>query len=336
MIQGRYIQSDGKNTVNFRNAENHDIIHVLHSNIHRATKQVKDIAPYFSGPSVLKTCRNIFVFLKEKIRYKADGYNQDIRLPGRFLASATGDCKSYSLFTASVLSQLGIPYVIRYASYTSDPTPSHVYVVATPRNSLPIVIDAVYGKFNQEKPYTFKQDYTMNVRTLSGIGNAQDPNPFIGNIVKTGALAAPRGAYLLLVKFNVFGFASYLGKVLDKDPVGLKKRWNNLGGNFTELKNAIASGRNRPAIFNKNARINGIGIGAEPVTTGVTLASAAAIIAQLADVLAAGKKLFGNIPLPGQGGNQQPPLPPPPAPAANTTTPLLIGMAALAAILIFK
>ncbi len=340
MISARHIASDGKTFVNFRNAENADIITVLHSNIDRATRQVREVAESFRGMSDLATCRNIFNFLKENIRYQADGYNQDIRLPGRFVATATGDCKSYSLFTAAILSNLGIPYCIRYASYTADPTPQHVYIVATPINAKPIIIDAVYGKFNQEKKYTYKQDYTMNVRTLSGIGAAQNPNPFIGSLFKTGALAAPRGAYLLLVKFNVFGFATYLNKVLEKDPNGLKARWNKLGGNFTEFKNAILSGKNRKPIFNKNARIGGYGIGTgEPVTTGVTLASAAAIIAQLADILAAGKKLFGNLPLPGEEkpGTPAPAQPPQPAPSSGFGVSLpMIGLLALGAFVLLR
>jgi len=336
MISARHIASDGKTFVNFRNAENADIITVLHSNIDRATRQVREVAESFRGMSDLATCRNIFNFLKENIRYQADGYNQDIRLPGRFVATATGDCKSYSLFTAAILSNLGIPYCIRYASYTADPTPQHVYIVATPINAKPIIIDAVYGKFNQEKKYTYKQDYTMNVRTLSGIGAAQNPNPFIGSIFKTGALAAPRGAFLLLLKLNVFGYASYLSKVLEKDPNGLKDKWNKLGGNFTELKNAINDGKGKAGIFNKEARINGIGIGSF-ATVGATLAAAAAIIAQMQGVLDSGKKLFGSLPLPGSA-------PKPPAPGPSTQQPpakkefnvLPIALAAVGALLLLK
>ena len=346
------IATDGKIVTNYKNGSNSDIITVLHSTIQRATDQVKQIAPTFKGRNDLETSRNIFNFLKENISYSADQNSQDIKLPGRFVGEGVGDCKSYSLFTVAVLNALNIPAALKYVSY--DPhnsTPQHVYVVANPDTN-PIIIDAVnHLPFNQEKPYKHQQLYKMRIRTISGT-HSQPMNGWFSDLVdktksvgqevidktKTVAFAPARGAYLLLLNINAFGFSSYLSKVLDKSPEKLKEKWNNLGGNFTELKNAINNGRNKKAIFNKNATISGAGIG-EAATVATSIAAATAIIAAIAPLLAEGKKLFGTL-LPGDPEapttNTTTNNPPPPAPKPDNKNNLLLLAAAGLAFFAFK
>lgn len=174
--------------LNYPDGGNSDIIQVLHKNITRAVSQTRDIAKKFKGATDLDTSRNIWNFLKKEIRYKKDRYGrQDIKLPSRFVSDGSGDCKSYSLFTAGILYNLGIPFSIRYTSYSADPTPQHVYVVLDSG----IIIDGVWTRFNDQKPYTFKKDFTMKIQTLAGIGclncrsNAlAGPTVMIGDIGK--------------------------------------------------------------------------------------------------------------------------------------------------------
>jgi hypothetical protein len=345
-ISNLAIATDGKIVTNYSNGSNSDIITVLHSNIQRATDQVKEIAPSFKGRNDLETCRNIFDFLKNNITYSADQNSQDIKLPGRFVGVGVGDCKSYSLFTVAILNALNIPAALKYVSYDiANSTPQHVYVVANP-DTKPIVIDAVnHLPFNNEKPYKHQQIYKMRIRTISGTPR-QPVNGWVDDLAnkfknagqevidkaKTVAFAPARGAYLLLLNINAFGFSSYLSKLLDKNPEKLKEKWNSLGGNFTELKNAINNGRNKKAIFNKNATISGAGIG-EAATIATSIAAATAIIAAIAPLLAEGKKLFGTL-LPGDPeapttnpANYVPPKPP--ATAKNNNL-LLVSAAALA------
>lgn len=176
------------NTINYPNGGNGDIINVLHANIARAVSQTRDIAKHFKGATDLDTSRNIWNFLKKEIKYKKDRYGQqDIKLPSRFVSDGSGDCKSYSLFTAGVLTNLNIPFKIRYTSYSADPTPQHVYIVLDSG----IIIDGVWTKFNDQKPYTFKKDYTMKIQTLAGVGclncsgsNISGPTVMIGDIGK--------------------------------------------------------------------------------------------------------------------------------------------------------
>ena len=181
--------ADGKTTLNSRDVINSDIIKQLHINSKRAREITAKAAPLFKGDNLETTCKNIWEFLKREIRYSKDGINQNIKLPNRFLLDGAGDCKSYALFTQSVLSNLGVKNAYRYASYSSvDPTPQHVYNVAlnneiSGNKKTPgvIVIDGVWNKFNTQKKFTFKKDF-MPIQTLSGTGDE------IGKISLKGAI----------------------------------------------------------------------------------------------------------------------------------------------------
>lgn len=117
---------------------------------------------------------------------------------------------------------------------------------------------------------------------------------FFGDIwhgIKAGALAAPRNAYLALVALNVFGLATKLAKAIYKpdgitiDWIGYKKvadKWTSLGGKRENLRNAVDSGKKKKALL---GTVNTIG---EPATgTAAIIATASAIIAALAPLIAA-------------------------------------------------
>lgn len=181
--------ADGKTTLNSKDVINSDIIKQLHINSARAREITAKAAPLFKGASIEQTCKNIWDFLKREIKYSKDGINQNIKLPNRFILDGSGDCKSYSLFTQSILSNLGIKNAYRYTSYSSvDPTPQHVYNIAlnnpisgNTKTDKVIVIDGVWNKFNYQKKFTFKKDF-MPINTLSGTGDE------IGKISLKGAV----------------------------------------------------------------------------------------------------------------------------------------------------
>ena len=202
-------------------------------------------------------------------------------MPSALLKKKVGDCKSYSLFTASVLENLGIPYTIVYTSYNANPIPQHVYIITQKG----CIIDAVYGKFNQEKPPTFKYKKNMNVRYMAGIsGNCgcggdcgcnngiagkqerqakraekkevrQEKREVrkekvkqtlkkVGQGAKTIGLAPARAMFMTLISLNVDGFASKLAKT---STTNLLNAWLKLGGDRTKLASAISKGASRPA-----------------------------------------------------------------------------------------
>lgn len=127
--------------------------------------QIRTLAEKLKADTVYKTCRNVWQYLIDNVNYRADsdGDNGEmIRTPARLIHDRTGDCKSYSLFTAVVLRFLGIPHVFRFTSYNGKPEATHVYVVAYDGTD-EIIIDAVAAvqlntDFNIEKKYSYKCD----------------------------------------------------------------------------------------------------------------------------------------------------------------------------------
>jgi hypothetical protein len=147
-------------------ATNFELQRAIEAALPAAVAQTKDLAKNFKGSTEKETCSKIFNFLKNNIQYKVDGDNQKIKLPSAFLREKSGDCKSYSLFTAAILSNLKIPFSFTYASYNpTDKTPEHIYV--TTKNGC--IIDAVWGKFNSEKKPCYKYHKPMNISYISGI-----------------------------------------------------------------------------------------------------------------------------------------------------------------------
>jgi len=288
-------------------ADNKDIRDLLMSLVPKARKQMKDQAAKFKGKNERETCKKIFDYLKNNFTYVADGGEQIIKLPSALLRYKTGDCKSYSLFTSAILENLKIPYKFVYASYNTNPVPGHVYVVTESG----CIIDAVYGKFNEEKTPTYKYSQNMNVRYMGSIdsystndggqSSAQNALGACGNryrfqqgkavrgIQGPGfrriALAPGRGLFLGIVKGNLDGIASKLTKV---DQNKLKKTWENAGGDFSKLQKAIKTGASKPArklgllgFIRKRLRpkggVNGIGAASENDIKAAIIAGSTAV-----------------------------------------------------------
>lgn len=180
-------------TVVKRNATNAELQAAIEAAIPQAVAQTKSIAQRYKGKSEAETCKKIFDYLKNNINYRADGPNQAVRLPSGLMRTLQGDCKSYSVFTSAILSNLGIPHSLVYASYDpKDPTPSHIYVVTDKG----CIIDAVYGKFNAEKKPEFKKLKKMNISYIAGVHSKRK----IGNMGKYGTggacgIGAVEGAF---------------------------------------------------------------------------------------------------------------------------------------------
>ena len=147
-------------------ATNFELQRAIEAALPAAVAQTKDLAKKFKGSTEKETCSKIFNFLMSDIKYIVDNDNQKIKLPSAFLREKTGDCKSYALFTAAILSNLKIPFNFTYASYNpTDKTPEHIYVTTKKG----CIIDAVWGKFNSEKKACYKFQKPMNISYISGV-----------------------------------------------------------------------------------------------------------------------------------------------------------------------
>lgn len=287
-------------------ASNGDIIKEIHQALPIAIRQVAgDVANWFKRDSLKSTAWQIWHFLKTEIHYVKDDDNQKIKLPSAFVADATGDCKSYALFSAAILSALNIPYVIRYTGYIPGATePQHVYVVVDGN----IPLDAVWqGRFGTEKKYTFVKDYKMNIQRVSGVGaigkgkvrKAAKKIVAAGKKTVTSVLDKARKAFLLLVSTNIKGFSTILSRA---DVNKVRAAWQKLGGKPDDIINAIHKGVSKKAVISgfDNARftvqtINGISAVA---TVSAALAAAVPVIKQFGPLLVDGKKNMGKATLP--------------------------------------
>lgn len=166
-----------KETTHSDMADNKDIRNAIFGAVPEANEQVKEFAKYFGRNSQRESCKAIFDFLKHKIKYVADADLQLIKLPSALLHTKVGDCKSYSLLTSAILTNLGIPHHFVLVSYNNDPTPSHIYVETDDG----CIIDAVWGIFDSEKKPTYKYKVKpngkMKVKSITGTGKA---STFIG------------------------------------------------------------------------------------------------------------------------------------------------------------
>jgi hypothetical protein len=163
-----------------QNANNSELQRAIEAVIPAATKQAASIADRYKGKNEAETCKKIFDYLKNNINYKADGANQAVRLPSGLMRTLQGDCKSYSVFTSAILSNLGIPHKLVYASYdASDPTPTHIYVMTNSG----CIIDAVYGKFNAEKKATYKKYKNMNISYIAGMNKRRGMGSMANNSI---------------------------------------------------------------------------------------------------------------------------------------------------------
>ena len=261
MSQANYPSFQGIDVTYRSQADNKDIRDLLVKLVPKAKAQMVEFSKGFRGRNQKETCKKIFDYIKSNFTYVADGGEQIIKLPSALLKKRVGDCKSYSLFTASILENLKIPYKFVYTSYNNNPIPAHVYVVTEDG----CIIDAVYGIFNAEKKPTYRYTQDMNVRYMAGIGADCTCSKGVGKVTiiskdkrqqikttaqdvagkfKSAAFVGGRAVLLGLIKGNYDGIATKMQKV---DTNKLKNDWTRVGGDYSALTNAIKEGASKPA-----------------------------------------------------------------------------------------
>jgi hypothetical protein len=278
-------------------------------------KYAAKIAPYFRGANNYQTGKNIWNFLKNNVPYKVEpGSSQTTKTLPRMLNDAArgigSDCKHYAVFSGTILESLKIPFKYRLAGYMSK-TPQHIYAVLLDEKKKEIPLDAVLGYYDHEKkPKAF---YDMALYKLSGTADPGEYKGYddlgreyrrmgietdqLGKIdikksikkvtqgAKTLGLSVPRNGFLLLVKFNAFGFATKIKKLIDKRGFDGISFWQQMGGNRTDLTKAAEDGAKKKAVLGAKAEYLVDDKLGEPVTIAAALASAAPIIVKFKDIL---------------------------------------------------
>jgi len=144
---------------------NKDVVSYLLQVYEESKKQCCKLVGQLVGLSYRDQIYSIWNYFIENVVYQEDqGNDQCLKTPARLLAEGVGDCKSYSLFFASCLHCLNIPFVFRFVSFDNATDFQHVYIVACPYTSQQIILDAVekdkFGVpiFNYARDFLFNKD----------------------------------------------------------------------------------------------------------------------------------------------------------------------------------
>jgi hypothetical protein len=309
-----------------------DIIQQVLQQHKENVKDAKKIAHLFDAGNVYGTCSNIWDFLKYQIPYKVEPSEaQTTKSLSRILYDAKrgsgNDCKHYSGFAGSILDALGYKFKYRFAGYSDYINmPTHVYCVCT-ENGNSIYIDAVINGFDIEKPYKLRIDKNMSLYKLSGVNDTQQIGGLWDSITKavdngfayinknvpvlkkvadvagdvaqkikdaafTSSFLIPRNAVILLLRYNVRGWATGL-KNKTFDDVEWWSKW--FGGERPKLLDAIRDGAKKPRIlgFDDNDIMfpSQVGMIGEPLTISAALASATPILIKISSFLDSAEKV---------------------------------------------
>ena len=185
-----------------------DTVELMKKVVWKYIDDTKLIAKELTGRNTVQTCNNVWNFLFNHIQYRLDKKGiEQLRRPCRSWAEREQgiDCDCFSIFVSSILTNLQIPHKFRITKYGSSDVFQHVYVIV-PHQNTQLTIDCVLNRFNYEKPYSQKKDFTMNlsginVAVLSGIDG--DVFDLVSGFEGLGDLASPendRAIYEHLVK----------------------------------------------------------------------------------------------------------------------------------------
>ncbi|MFD0998694.1 hypothetical protein ACFQ21_05220 [Ohtaekwangia kribbensis] len=166
-------------------ADVEDTLKLIKKTVPKTLWQTKAIAKVLRGKTLEDTCSNIWHFIYNHVQYKKDkdGVEQ-IRSPRRTWRERFSgvDCDCYTEFISSILSNLGIPHVLRITKYPQKPPDiprwQHIYPIVPVTGRLDgtlsgrreyIVMDCVKDDFNDEQPFLEHKDYDMRLDYLDGI-----------------------------------------------------------------------------------------------------------------------------------------------------------------------
>ena len=99
--------------------------------------------------------RAIHELARRRVRYVREDGDQLIRFPWRALEDGQGDCKTLSVFVASMARAAGLPVRIRFVRYLGDDHFAHVYAVV---DGIPVDPELSYG---EEVTFESKMDRSL-------------------------------------------------------------------------------------------------------------------------------------------------------------------------------
>lgn len=158
-----------------RGATVSDTVKLIPQVVNSTRWQTKELSELLRGDSVYSTCRNIWDFVYDHIRYHKDEEGREqIRSPARSWHDRERgvDCDCYTVFISTILCNLGIPHLLRITKYGKDYF-QHIYPVVPTKKGSHITLDCVVDSFNHEEYYTEKKDTPMDLQFLEGLDDIE-------------------------------------------------------------------------------------------------------------------------------------------------------------------
>lgn len=118
-----------------------------------------------------QACNKLWHFVRHHIEWVKDADNKEqVRSPRRLIADGKGDCDCMTTFVDTCMSVYGVKGITnRITTYYGNENFSHIYSLIPDGKGAYYIIDCCYPQFNQEKSYTKKKDYNMDLQFLDGI-----------------------------------------------------------------------------------------------------------------------------------------------------------------------
>lgn len=127
------------------------------------------LAPRLKGKNLRATCRNIWQFVVDHIRYEKDAKGKEqVRRPARTLHEQVGDCDCMTALVSSILLNLGLRHSLSVTKYMGRKYFQHIYVSVPKPGGGNFIIDPVVDEFDYEEPFTEKIDIKMDLQYLNG------------------------------------------------------------------------------------------------------------------------------------------------------------------------
>ena len=168
-----------QNKLHYSDGSTEDIVSVILRKDREADQYIdKAAAQCLRGKDDYETLRNVWRFVKYNVRYKTDRPGKEIvKSPAALFELRSGDCKSFSISEAALLRALGFKGIrYRFTSYKNNKVVTHVYIVVKSGGE-DVILDAVYGVFDQEDNYKWKKDLPASQRFKNSAISGLPPEP---------------------------------------------------------------------------------------------------------------------------------------------------------------
>jgi len=190
---------------NFGEGDTFKTVNWMKDWIEKYSYQTEKLSPILKGRSLQETVNNIYQFLYDHVQYTADGPLQQLRSPACTWAQRKEgvDCKSYSVFASSILSNLGIKHFIRQIrqAYFYPEEFTHVYIV--------VPVDQTVSKYQKNTP-TYVLDATKHQNTESNYLEKADVH--MVNLKNIGLNAPQQNGSTQMIAENFNAFSQFLLK----------------------------------------------------------------------------------------------------------------------------